>query len=280
MKYSETSQHTDTASPRLYLLAHFPGVHFDLAYSPGGFEIAVPAGVDWADYESQPDLEIPQPDDSEGNPVPPLLQPQPPIRHPRDPWSYYQQEYGIEADQPTPEEVLAWTPPAPEIPEQPPVTDVEMLYKTISERLNGDEAKRTGQPVDPNGAVPVARAMAATAMLYLGWHYPSEADLATGSNPAILQAIYADPTTNTTEGSTVAQKRKVLHFTLVMLEGQAFGLEYQAELGAYERTASGQFQAKLKSDKTRDWLDLPCPKMHKDWPEFDSVRSMFQAVMK
>ena len=77
---------------------------------------------------------------------------------------------------------------------------------------------------------------------------------------------------NTTEGSTVAQKRKVLHFTLVMLEGQAFGLEYQAELGAYGRTASGQFQTKLKSDKTRDWLDLPCPKMHKDWPEFDSVR--------
>lgn len=170
--------------------------------------------------------------------------------------------------------------PQPAQPDETPVTDVEMLYKTISERLNGDEAKRTGQPVDPNGAVPVARAMAATAMLYLGWHYPSEADLATGSNPAILQAIYADPTTNTTEGSTVAQKRKVLHFTLVMLEGQAFGLEYQAELGAYERTASGQFQAKLKSDKTRDWLDLPCPKMHKDWPEFDSVRSMFQAVMK
>ena len=232
-----------------------------LYYNGVTFDLALPEGLDWADYEMQEDG--------------------PPIRHPRSVWSWYQSQYpGVAENPPSAEAVVAWSPPPPNKEPAPPVTDVEMLYKTISERLNGDEAKRTGQPVEPNGAVPVARAMAATAMLYLGWHYPSEADLATGSNPAILQAIYADPTTNTTEGSTVAQKRKVLHFTLVMLEGQAFGLEYQAELGAYERTASGQFQAKLKSDKTRDWLDLPCPKMHKDWPEFDSVRSMFQAVMK
>jgi len=172
--------------------------------------------------------------------------------------------------QPTEEEIDAFSPA--------PVTDVEILYKTISERLNGDEAKRTGRPVDPNGAVPVARAMAATAMLYQRWHYPSEADLSAGNNPALLQVIYADPTANTNENSSIAQKRKVLHFTLVMLEGQAFGLEYQAELGAYERTASGQFREKMALDK-RDWLSLPCPKMHKAWPEFTSVREMFQAVM-
>lgn len=177
--------------------------------------------------------------------------------------------------QPTRDWVAAWR-PVDTTP--PPVTDVEILYKTISERLNGDEAKRTGRPVDPNGAVPVARAMAATAMLYQRWHYPSEADLSTGNNPALLQVIYADPTANTTETSSVDQKRRVLHFTLVMLEGQAFGLEYQAELGAYERTASGQFREKMTLDK-RDWLALPCPKMHKNWPAFTSVREMFQAVM-
>lgn len=171
---------------------------------------------------------------------------------------------------PTVEEVAAWS---------GSVTDVEIMYKTISERLNGDEAKRTGRPVDPNGAVPVARAMAATAMLYQAWHYPSEADLSAGNNPALLQVIYADPTANTNENSSIDQKRRVLHFTLVMLEGQAFGLEYQAELGAYERTASGQFREKMALDK-RDWLALPCPKMHKDWPEFKDVRTMFQTVMK
>lgn len=179
------------------------------------------------------------------------------------------EQYG---PKPSEAEVEAWDPDGY-------VTDVERLYKTISERLNGDEAKRTGRPVDPDGAVPVARAIAATAMLYLGWHYPSEADLSAGANPAILQVIYVDPTTNTHEDSTVDQKRRVLHFTLVMLEGQAFGLEYQGELGAYERTASGQFLAKLALDN-RDWLSLACPKMHKDWPEFATVREMFQAVMK
>lgn len=163
-------------------------------------------------------------------------------------------------------------------PEAAPLTDVEMLYKTISERLNGDETKRTGRPVDPNGAVPVARALAATAMLYLAWHYPSEADLSAGANPAILAAIYADPASNTTAESSVEQKRRVLGYTLVMLEGQSFGLDYQAELGAYERTASGQFQAKLATDQ-RDWLALACPKMNKEWPAFESVRAMFGAVM-
>jgi len=166
-----------------------------------------------------------------------------------------------------------------ELPEPSPVTDVEILYKKNADRLNSDEAKRTGRAVDPDGSVPVARAMAATAMLYGGWSYPSEADLSKGINPQILQAIYADPTMKTSEESSADQKRRVLHFTLVMLEGQKFGLDYQGELGAYERTASGQFRAKIKDDKTRDWLELPCPKMHKAWPEFPTVRDMFLTVM-
>jgi len=165
------------------------------------------------------------------------------------------------------------------LPEPNPVTDVEILYKKNADRLNSDEAKRTGRAVDPDGSVPVARAMAATAMLYGGWSYPSEADLSKGINPQILQAIYADPTMKTSEESSADQKRRVLHFTLVMLEGQKFGLDYQGELGAYERTASGQFRAKIKDDKTRDWLELPCPKMHKAWPEFPTVRDMFLTVM-
>lgn len=168
--------------------------------------------------------------------------------------------------------------PQKQPPEEAPVTDVEKIFSTVSERLNSDEAKRTGKSVDPKGAVPLSRAMAATAMLYGKWNYPTEADLSTGNNPAILAAIYADPTTKTNAESSVEQKCKVLQFTLVMLEGQAFGLEYQAELGAYERTASGQFREKMVLDK-RDWLTLPCPKMHKDWPAFTSVREMFQAVM-
>lgn len=160
-----------------------------------------------------------------------------------------------------------------------PVTDVEKIFLTVSERLNSDEAKRTGKAVDPKGAVPLSRAMAATAMLYGRWNYPTEADLSTGNNPAILADIYADPTTKTNAESSVEQKCKVLQFTLVMLAGQQFGLDYQAELGAYERTASGAFLSKLADDQ-RDWLKLPCPKMHKDWPEFRSVLEMFQALMK
>lgn len=163
--------------------------------------------------------------------------------------------------------------------EPSPVTDVEKIFLTVSERLNSDEAKRTGKSVDPKGAVPLSRAMAATSMLYGRWNYPTEADLSTGNNPAILAAIYADPTTKTTTESSVEQKCKVLQFTLVMLAGQQFGLDYQAELGAYERTASGAFLSKLADDQ-RDWLKLPCPKMHKDWPEFKSVLEMFQTVLK
>lgn len=251
-------------------------------HGPDGFSVRVPDGVDWADYEEQPDLEVPQPDDGEGNPVPPVLVPQAPLRHPRDPWAYYQQAYPEivgNAAQPDAEEANSWQPPEPEPLPETPVTDVEKMQAGVQARLDGDEAKRTGKSVDPKGAVPLSRAMAATAMLYGRWNYPTEADLSTGNNPAILAAIYADPTTKTNAESSVEQKCKVLQFTLVMLAGQQFGLDYQAELGAYERTASGAFLSKLVEDQ-RDWLKLPCPKMHKDWPEFRSVLEMFQALMK
>lgn len=190
-----------------------------------------------------------------------------------DAWASY--SYATQPDEPT---VAVWQPEAPPDPPSP-VTDVEKIFLTVSERLNSDEAKRTGKSVDPKGAIPLSRAMAATAMLYGKWNYPTEADLSTGNNPAILAAIYADPTTKTTTESSVEQKCKVLQFTLVMLAGQQFGLDYQAELGAYERTASGAFLSRLADDQ-RDWLKLPCPKMHKDWPEFKSVLEMFQTVMK
>ncbi len=257
--YHEINPNTNTASPRPYLLATFPGVHFELQSTDAGWIITTPPGVDWSD---------PQEPDEEGNPRPNI---------PRDPWTWYQQQYGIEAAQPTPQQVLAYEPTAPEGPA--PVTDVEKIFLTVSDRLNSDEAKRTGKSIDPKGAVPLSRAMAATAMLYGRWNYPTEADLSTGNNPAILAAIYADPTTKTNAESSVEQKCKVLQFTLVMLAGQQFGLGYQAELGAYERTASGAFLSKLADDQ-RDWLKLPCPKMHKDWPEFESIVEMFQAVMK
>lgn len=234
------------------------GLHTEqvwLKHNGADFDLDVAPGVDWADYEAQPD-------DEEGNP-------RPPIRSPRPIWDWYRQQYpSVAAEPPTPEEVAAWAPPASE---PAPVTDVEKMQAGVQARLDGDEEKRTGVRPNQSGAVPLSRSWAATAMLYAGWHYPTEADLAAGANPAILAKIYADPTTNTTDKSSVAQKQRALHFTLVMLEGQAFGLDYQAELGAYERTASGAFLAKLALDK-RDWLDLP---VH-TWP---SVRAMFADLM-
>jgi len=172
---------------------------------------------------------------------------------------HWPEQYGTK---PTEAEVEAWA---------GNLADVEILQQGVQSRLDGDEEKRTGVRPNPSGAVPLSRSWAATGMLYSGWHYPSEADLAAGNNPAILAKIYADPATKTTEESSVVQKQRALHFTLVMLEGQQFGLDYQAELGAYERTASGAFLAKLALDK-RDWLDLP---VH-TWP---SVRAMFAALM-
>lgn len=193
-------------------------------------------------------------------------------------WDYYRQLYPSLASQPPDEAaVQAWEEPAPEPP--PPLTDVERTFLRVQAKLNADEEKRTGKPVNPDGAVPLSRAIAATAIIYNGWHYPSIEDLETEFNQFLLSKIYADPATNTTAESSTEQKQSALHFTLVMLAGQAFGVDYQAELGAYERTASQDFQLKLKDDD-RDWLKLPCPKMHKDWPAFDTIKAMFQAVME
>ena len=196
--------------------------------------------------------------------------PRPPLQPP--PWIVVAAEGGCRlvywppglGPAPTVQEVAAWSPSN--------VTDVEILQQTVQSRLDGDEEKRTGVRPNPTGAVSLSRSWAATAMLYGGWHYPSEEDLATGANPAILAAIYADPTTNTTAESPVDQKRRVLHFTLVMLEGQAFGLEYQSQLGAYERTASGAIREAIAADQ-RDWLDLPCH-------TWESVRAMFLDLLK
>ncbi len=108
--YHEINPNTNTASPRPYLLATFPGVHFELQSTDAGWIITTPPGVDWSD---------PQEPDEEGNPRPNI---------PRDPWTWYQQQYGIEAAQPTPQQVLAYEPTAPEGPA--PVTDVE-IYKEV-----------------------------------------------------------------------------------------------------------------------------------------------------
>ncbi|MBN9415974.1 MAG: hypothetical protein J0I12_11085 [Candidatus Eremiobacteraeota bacterium] len=158
--------------------------------------------------------------------------------------------------------------PTPELPEPDPFL---ALFKAVQEKLDGDEFKRTGKVVDSKGAVSRARAYAATAMIFHGWHYPSVADLSTPENQAILAAIYADPTNDTTEQSSNTQKRKVLQNTLVMLEGQAFGVQYVAELGAYERTASGLIRAVIAND-SRDWMELGCG-------PYETVRAMFLAVL-
>lgn len=160
-----------------------------------------------------------------------------------------------------------------------PLTDVEILFQRVQLKLNTDEQNRTGRPVVLEGAVPISRALAATVLLHSAWSYPSEADLDSDFNKQLLMKIYEDPTTKTTQESSVNQKRSVLHFSLVMLAGQQFGFDYQEELGAYERTASKKFHEKLLADD-RDWLKLKCPKMHKDFPEFDSVQDMFLTVMK
>lgn len=299
MIYSETSSHTNTASPRLFLLHHWPEVDFVLSVSDGAFRIAVPAGVeiDWADYLPQDPVPrtayetVPALDedgrpfvDEDGHPATvqqeiAVYDARPDLRVPRDPWLWYQQEHGIETPQPTPEQVLAWMPPEEDPEPSDPLTDVERTFLRVQAKLNADEEKRTGKPVNPDGAVPLSRAIAATAIIYNGWHYPSIEDLETEFNQFLLSKIYADPATNTTAESSTEQKQSALHFTLVMLAGQAFGVDYQAELGAYERTASQDFQLKLKDDD-RDWLKLPCPKMHKDWPAFDTIKAMFQAVME
>lgn len=229
--------------PRAALSA-IAGREVRLAHDERGFRVVLPDGSDPA--EGEPDA-----------------------------WASYSND-----PQPDAATIAAWGPPVPEPEPEEPLTDVEILFlQRVQPKLNADEEKRTGKTVNPNGAVPLSRAIAATAIIYNGWNYPSPKDLETEFNQFLLSRIYADPTTNTNEQSSTEQKQSVLHFTLVMLAGQAFGVDYQAELGAYERTASQDFQLKLKDDD-RDWLKLPCPKMHKDWPEFETIKAMFQAVMK
>lgn len=157
------------------------------------------------------------------------------------------------------------------VPLPAPVSDVEKTKRTVQERLDLREFLRTGVRPDPKGAIPESRAWAAAAMLVGGWHYPSEADLATTQNQAILAAIYADPDSKTTADSTTEQKRKALHYMLVMIEGQAFGIAYQAQLGAYERTASSAIRTAVQADN-RDWLALPCG-------PYATVRAMFLALL-
>jgi hypothetical protein len=158
------------------------------------------------------------------------------------------------------------------LPESAPVGDVERTKGVVQERLDKREFLRTGVRPDPKGAIPQSRAWAAGAMLVGSWRYPSEADLATSQNQAILAAIYADPESKTTADSTTEQKQKALHYMLVMLEGQAFGIQYQAQLGAYERTASSAIRTAIQAD-TRDWLSLPCG-------PYETVRAMFLALLK
>lgn len=102
----------------------------------GGFRVVPPPGVDWADYEPQPDLEVSQPNDAEGNPSPPLLQPQPDLRIPRDAWLYYQQQHGA-GEQPSKGQVDSWEPPQEEAEPPAPVTDVEITSKVISDQMTG-----------------------------------------------------------------------------------------------------------------------------------------------
>ena len=238
--YSQESQHTDTASPRPYLLAHFPGVDVELApvrIGQGiGFVITTPSGVDWAD---------------------------------RDPWTYYETGHA----QPTEAEVLAWVPPVIPPAEQPPLTDVEILAANIQARLDQRQLERTGIRPDPAGAVPRSRALAAAAMSLGGWGYPSVADLTGDSEVvAILAALYADPTSNTTAESSNTAKRRAVQYVRIMAEGAAFGEEYSDALTAYERTASPGIQAAITADQ-RAWMALACG-------PWETVRAMFLALLK
>lgn len=169
------------------------------AHGPDGFSVRVPDGVDWADYEEQPDLEVPQPDDGEGNPVPPVLVPQAPLRHPRDPWAYYQQAYPEivgNAAQPDAEEANSWQPPEPEPLPETPVTDVDKAIGNFkAARLAAPEAldklKGTVWAALVAGGMTPDEATAAGVGLVL-IHGPLLAAFeAAGGHPVAGQALYA-----------------------------------------------------------------------------------------
>lgn len=112
-------------------LADLLSLSHEQVYLLPAWLLASPPGLDWADYEPQPDLEEPvEGEDEDGNPLPPRLIPQPDLRVPRDPWTWYQAEYPTLANraQPSAEEVDSWTPaplPQPEAPPDP-LTDVDI----------------------------------------------------------------------------------------------------------------------------------------------------------
>ncbi len=174
--YSQESPHTGVTTPRLYLVAHFPNVHFELQLTEDGWIITTPPGVDWSD---------PQEPDEVGNQRPNI---------PRDPWTWYQQQYGIEASQPTPEEVLTYEPPQPE--QAPPVTDVDKAIGNFkAARLAAPEAldklKGTVWAALVAGGMTPDEATAAGVGLVL-IHGPLLAAFeAAGGHPVAGQALYA-----------------------------------------------------------------------------------------
>lgn len=153
------------------------------------------------------------------------------------------------------------------------LTDVEKMAAGIQERLDQRQLERTGIKPDPKGAVPRTRALAAAAMSLGGWGYPSVAALTGDAEVvAILAALYADPTSNTTAESSNTAKRRAVQYVRIMAEGAAFGEEYSDALTAYERTASPGIQGAITADQ-RDWMALPCG----PWA---TVKAMFLALLK
>ena len=212
--YSQESPYTETTSPRLYLLAHFPGVHFELQFIGSGWIITTPPGVDWSE---------PQEPDEEGNPRPNI---------PRDPWTWYQQEYAIEAAQPTEADVLAWVPPAPEVQEPDPVTDVNSPIKAILTGYQESEAAREQR----------------IALL------KSSASYALGAKIGAELAA-ANPPTNAEELAALKAEAKGQASAL----GGAFFDSYFSWIGAYREGGGPGFLAAVQADTSAAFLDWPTP---------------------
>ena len=205
------------------------------AHGPDGFSVRVPDGVDWADYEEQPDLEVPQPDDGEGNPVPPVLVPQAPLRHPRDPWAYYQQAYPEivgNAAQPDAEEANSWQPPEPEPLPETPVTDVNSPIRAILSGYDDSEALRAER----------VKLLKASASYALGAKIA--ADLAA-----------ANPPTNADELAALKAEAKSQASAL----GGNFFDAYFGWIGAYREGGGPGFLAAVNADQATAFLGWPTP---------------------
>lgn len=193
-----------------------------------------------------------------------------------DAWEYWRAQYPEiigKSSQPAAEQVANWVPEVQEPEPETPLTDVEKMAAGIQERLDQRQLERTGIKPDPKGAVPRTRALAAAAMSLGGWGYPSVAALTGDAEVvAILAALYADPTSNTTAESSNTAKRRAVQYVRIMAEGAAFGEEYSDALTAYERTASPGIQGAITADQ-RDWMALPCG----PWA---TVKAMFLALLK